>query len=72
MRFCVECGHYIPGGVEENCKIRFNGRKTAVCAIKDATDCDNFIDKEEMSLEGYSKIDLRRKKKRRNGRKSDV
>ena len=72
MRYCMNCGNYIPGGCDENCRVRTGGRKTSVCAIKDATDCDNFIDKEEMSLEGYSKIDLRRKKKRRNGRKSDL
>lgn len=59
----MDCGNYIPGGCDENCRLRTGGRKTAVCALKDATDCVNFIEKEDNPLEGYSKIDLRARRK---------
>lgn len=72
MRYCMDCGNYIPGGCDENCRVRTGGRKTAVCALKDATHCHHFVEREDNPLEGFSKIDLRCKKKRRNGRKSDV
>lgn len=71
MRYCMDCGNYIPGGCDENCRVRTGGRKTSVCALKDATDCKNYFDKEDNPLEGYTEIKLRRRK-RRNGRKSDV
>lgn len=72
MKYCMDCGNYIPGGCDENCRVRTGGRKTSVCALNDATDCENYFDKEESPLDGYAKIEFRRKKKRRNGRKSNV
>lgn len=68
MRYCMDCGNYIPGGCDENCRVRTGGRKTAVCALKDATDCENFINREEDSLEGYAAINLRIRRKRREKR----
>lgn len=63
MKRCMHCGNYIPGGCDENCRIRTGGRKTSVCALKEA--CQNFIDKEEDPLKDYKKIDLRPRSKRK-------
>ena len=64
MNYCGDCGHYIPGGVEENCRIRFSCRKTSTCPLREA--CENFIHKDEMEKETeFPKINLRKPRKRK-------
>lgn len=48
MRYCMECGNYIPGGGEPNCSFPFPPRefsKKYVCALKEA--CEYFIEKDD-------------------------
>ena len=64
MKYCGDCGHYVPGGVEENCRIRTGSRKTSTCPLKEA--CKNFIDKSEIIPEAeFPKLILRKPKRRK-------
>lgn len=64
MKYCGDCGYYVPGGVEENCVIRFGSRKTSTCPLREA--CESFVDKSEMEPEiEFPKLVLRKPKKRK-------
>lgn len=63
MNYCGDCGHYIPGGVEANCRLRFGCRKTSTCPLREA--CGSFVPKEEMEKDAdYPKIYLRKTRKK--------
>lgn len=63
MKYCVDCGHYVPGGGDLN--YGNIDRKTFVrhvCALQEA--CIGFIDKENKEYK-CKPIDLRRKTKKK-------
>ena len=62
-RYCCECGHYVPNGVEWNCLANDKVKTRSVCAIKEA--CDMFIDKTEEEKIAFAPIRMRRKKRRK-------
>lgn len=43
-KYCMDCAHYIPGGVDHNCKAMPAKYKNSVCAIREA--CHRFKQKE--------------------------
>lgn len=75
MKYCMDCGHYVPGGGEHNCSIGVKINDRAVCALKEA--CKNFIEREEEESLSFPKLDMRSRrqkrkdetKARRNGKK---
>lgn len=62
-KYCCDCGHYIPGGVEHNCDIKVKANDRSVCAIQEA--CGEYIDREVKQKEVFAPIQMRRLKKRR-------
>ena len=64
-KYCMDCGHYIEGGVEHNCESAPKGKSTgrSVCALKEA--CNDFIDKVEKEKMVFSKIEMKKPRKRK-------
>lgn len=62
-KYCCDCGHYIPGGVEYNCSAGAKINDRSVCAIKEA--CKMFVDREESEVVNFEPIRMRRTKRRR-------
>lgn len=67
MRYCVDCGYYIPGGGEHNCSAprpRTSVKSAHVCALKEA--CSLFKAKEERDdVTLYPPIAMKRKRSRK-------
>ena len=62
-KYCCDCGHYIPGGVEYNCSAGVKINDRSVCAIKES--CKMFVDREEKEVVNFEPIRMRRTKRRR-------
>lgn len=62
-KYCMDCGHYIPGGGEHNCSGSVKGYGSHVCALKEA--CDLFIEKEEKEKIMFEKLQMRKPRKRK-------
>lgn len=62
-KYCMDCGHYVPGGSEYNCSVAVKVNDRAVSALKEA--CGMFADKEEEEEIKIAPIQMRRLKKRR-------
>lgn len=62
-KYCMDCGHYVPGGKEYNCTaaVKFNDR--SVSALKEA--CHLYKDREEETETPFPKIEMRRRKRRK-------
>lgn len=63
MKYCCDCGHYIPGGVDHNCRVGIKTNDRYVCALKQA--CGQFVDKQEAREIIFPKIQMRKQKKRK-------
>ena len=63
IKRCMNCGHYIPGGSEHNCSAAVKGEKKSVCALKEA--CGLYFDREEEEQVQFTKIQMRKPRKRR-------
>lgn len=63
-KYCMDCGHYIAGGGEYNCKADLKFYYRSVSALKPA--CKLFIEKEEEEKVEFSKLEMRRKPIRRS------
>ena len=63
-KYCMDCGHYIPGGGDHNCMnaSRNTAKGHYVCALKEA--CDAFYPKEEKKEVIFAPI-VRKKRKRK-------
>lgn len=67
MKYCMDCGNYVPGGGEHNCiypyPVRQSGRGH-VCAIQEA--CEHFIEKaDKEDIGSYPKIVFKKLKRRK-------
>lgn len=62
-KYCMDCGHYVPGGSEYNCSAAVKVNDRAVSALKEA--CKMFVDKEGEEEIKFAPIRMRRLKKRR-------
>lgn len=62
-KYCMDCGHYISGGVEHNCLAATKAYNSHVCALKEA--CKHFIEKEEKEKMVFDKIIMRKPRKRK-------
>lgn len=63
MKYCMDCGHYIPGGGEHNCQAATKPYKSHVCALKEA--CGDFIERAEKEKMVFDKIEMRKPRKRK-------
>lgn len=62
-KYCMDCGHYLPHGVEHNCTIGIKTNDRYVCALKEA--CESFVDREDEEAVVFAKIEMRKPKRRR-------
>lgn len=65
MTYCMDCGHYIPGGSERNCNAAEKTILSSVCPLKEA--CNKFIprDTSQDEIEKQRIIVRARKPKRK-------
>lgn len=64
MKYCMDCGHYIPGGGDHNCMGDTRPTSNTVSALKPA--CSLFIDRvEEEEGAQYAPIKFKRLKRKR-------
>ena len=62
-KYCMDCGHYIPGGREQNCSYAVKVNDKSVCALKEA--CEAFIERQEKENVVFNPIRMRKPRKRR-------
>lgn len=62
IRYCCDCGHYIPGGRERNCTAHPYS-KDSVSALKEA--CSKFIPRGERPKETFAPITYKLRRTRR-------
>lgn len=63
IKYCGDCGHYLPGGKEENCLFAVKWNQRSVCPLQMA--CQAFIPKEEKANEVFAPIVYKKKRRRR-------
>lgn len=63
MRYCMDCEHYIPGGVDHNCRAISRPTSNTVSALKGA--CSLFGEKESEEQTAFAPIKFRRLKRKR-------
>jgi hypothetical protein len=62
IKYCCDCGHYIPGGRERNCTVHPYS-KDSVSALKEA--CSKFVEREERPKETFAPITYKLRRTRR-------
>jgi hypothetical protein len=62
IKYCCDCGHYIPGGGERNCTVQPYS-KDSVSALKEA--CSKFVEREERPKEAFAPITYKLRRTRR-------
>lgn len=62
IKYCCDCGHYIPGGRERNCTVHPYS-KDSVSALKEA--CSKFVEREERPEETFAPITYKLRRTRR-------
>lgn len=67
MKYCMDCGNYIPGGGERNCSFSSSSKRfceRSVSALKEA--CSHFVEKKtDEDISNYPKIVFKKLKRRK-------